>query len=82
MAGEHWRPSVKLRELLMGRAAWNDADPAIRSVASFEIYKAAVAILAMDGKGARRNALGKIPASIRPHVEAEVKRLWALRRGQ
>lgn len=80
MAGEHWRPSVKLRELLMGRTAWDDADPAIQSVASFEIYKAAKQILAMGGKGARRNALGKIPASIRPKVEDEVKRLWGMRR--
>ena len=80
MAGEHWRPSVKLRDLLMGRTAWDDADPAIQSVAGFEIYKAAKAILAMDGKGARRNALGKIPAPMRPRVEAEVKRLWSMRR--
>jgi len=80
MAGEHWRPSVKLRELLMGQTTWDDADPAIRSVAGFEIYKAAVQILALDTKGARRNALGKIPAAIRPRVEAEVKRVWQLRR--
>jgi len=80
MDGDHWRPSLKLRELLMGRTSWDDADPAIQSVARFEIYKAAKQILELDTKGARRNALGKIPAAIRPRVEDEIKRIWALRR--
>jgi hypothetical protein len=65
----------------MGQSAWDDADPAIQSAAGFEIYKAADEILAIEGRGARRNALGRIPAEIRPRVEAEAKRLWGLRRG-
>lgn len=65
----------------MGRVPWDDAPQAIRSWARLPIYKAACQILAMETKGERRNALGRIPASVRPHVEAEVKRVWELRRG-
>jgi hypothetical protein len=74
------KPSQKLEALLMGRVAWEDADDAIRSWARKPIFDAAKQILAEPEKGARRNMLGRIPAAIRPHVEAEVKRLWALRK--
>jgi hypothetical protein len=38
-------------------------------------------VLKQPDKGARRNMLGKIPAQMRPRVEAEVRRLFALRKG-
>lgn len=72
-------PSVKLADLLMGRTAWDDADEAIRSWASFHIYEAARLIIGMPEMKNRRIALGKIPAAIRPHIEAEIKRLWPRR---
>ena len=74
------KPSAQLEALLMGRAAWEDAQPGIRSWAQKPIYDAAKQIIAVTDIGTRRNMLGKIPAPIRPRVEAEVKRLWALRR--
>lgn len=77
--GEAVRPSHELAEVLSGRMAWGDASESVRSWARLPIYQAARQIMAMDGKGPRRNALGRIPASIRPMVEAEVLRLWALR---
>ena len=74
------RPSKQLEDLLMGRLAWDDAPPAIRSWAQLPIYQAAAQIVAEPDKGTRRNMLGRVPAAMRPRVEAEVKRLWALRR--
>ena len=72
------RPSEQLEDLLMGRIAWDDAPPAIRSWAQLQIYQAAKQIVAAPDKGTRRNMLGRIPANVRPHVENEVKRLWVL----
>lgn len=72
------RPSDQLRDLMMGKMAWDDAPAAIRSLAQKPIHDAAVTIIAAPDKGARRNMLGRIPAPMRPHVEAEVKRLWGL----
>lgn len=73
------RPSEQLADLLRGKLAWGDAPEAIRSWAALPIHQAAVQIVAELDKGARRNMLGRIPASVRPHVAEEVKRLWALR---
>lgn len=73
------RPSAQLRDLLTGKIAWDAAPMPIISMARFHIYQAAVTIVAAPDKGSRRNMIGKIPASVRPHVEAEVKRIWALR---
>lgn len=75
-----WRPSKQLEALLMGRVAWDDAPEAIRSWARFPIYQAAAQICALPSKGERRNALGKIPAAIRPKVENEVRRIFPLKR--
>ena len=69
-------PSVKLRALLHGRVAWDDADPSIRSWARLTIYHAAKTIIAEPRRAARESMLGKIPESIRPHVRDEVVRLW------
>lgn len=68
-------PSAKLDDLLMGRTAWEDADPAIRSWAAFFIFDAAKTILKAP-KEKRRGMLGKIPALIRPRVEDEIRRLF------
>lgn len=72
------KPSEQLRDLLMGKVPWDDAPASIRSWARFEIYNGAKAVAALASPGERRNMLGVIPASIRPHVEAEAKRLYAL----
>ena len=74
------RPSEQLADLLRGKMAWDDAPEAIRSWARLEVYRGACAVLDQPGKGGRRNMLGLIPDAIRPHVEAEAKRLWNLRR--
>lgn len=72
------RPSEQLHALLTGAIEWNDAPEAIRSWARFYVYQAARQILDMPTKGERRNALVRIPARVRPHVETEIKRLWSM----
>lgn len=74
------KPSEQLDDLLWGRVAWDGAPESIRSWAQLAIHGAAVEVLKIEEKGSRRNALGKIPAAIRPRVEAEVLRLWKLRK--
>ena len=74
------RPSARLEAVLSGHVAWDDAPAGIQSWARFAFYEAACEILKAQGKTARRNMLLRIPPSMRPHVEAEAKRLWALRR--
>jgi hypothetical protein len=80
MWGNAQKPSAQLADLLSGKVDWNDAPDAIKSWARLPIHQAAVQILSEPIKGTRRNMLGRIPASIRPHVEAEAKRLWGVRR--
>lgn len=73
------KPSEQLDDLLSGRVSWDDTPDAIRSWARLAFYDGAQQILAAPDKGTRRNMLGRVPPGVRPMVEAEVKRLWALR---
>lgn len=75
-----WRPSVKLAALLAGKTAWADADDAVRSMARLPIHNAAVMIREEPSRQRRAAMLAKIPASIRPHVEARVKEIWSGRK--
>lgn len=70
-------PSAQLAYLLSGEQAWGDAPEAIRSWAMFYIHDAAKQVLTLP-KEKRRAAMDKLPGTIRPKLEAEVKRLWAL----
>jgi len=56
-----------------------EAPASIQSWAQFPIFQAANEIVQMADVDTRRQALDKIPARIRPLVEAEVKRLWPMR---
>lgn len=72
-------PSEQLNDLLTGKVKWDEAQPAIRSWASFYIYDAAKQLVLMPDKEKRRMALGILPNAIRPFVEEEVKRIWPMR---
>lgn len=72
------KPSEKLDDLMMGRTAWEDTDPAIRSWAGFFIYDAANRILAQP-KEKRRGMIDRVPAKIRGRVEQEVIRVARMR---
>jgi len=70
------KPSEQLEALLMGKMAWNDAPVAIRSWAQKPIFDAAKEILSAPDKASRQRMLSRIPAAIRPKIEAEILRLW------
>ncbi len=72
----HLWPSHYLRQVLMGNMALEDAPAAVQSWARLEIYEGARAVLNAGGLEKRRAMLARIPEKIRPHVEAEVRRLW------
>ena len=76
------KPSVILRKVLSGAVDMRDVDPSIRSLASFEIYKGACAVLKLGGVDARRSALARIPEKIRPYVEQEARRVFELRKNR
>ena len=76
---ERW-PTRQLRNLLEGRVAFEDAQPAIQSWAAFYFYDAAKQIVAMGDLDERREALAKIPEGLRGHVQKEILRLWEMRK--
>jgi hypothetical protein len=78
-APEIKRPSEQLEDLRLGRTSWDASPDAIRSWAMFHVHQAALQILDAPDKGTRRNMLGRVPAHMRGFVEAEAKRVWALR---
>lgn len=69
-----WRPSAQLHALLTGATAWEESQPAIRSRAMLTIHGAAKTILAAP-KPRRRAMIDKLPATLRPILEAEIIRL-------
>lgn len=74
-----WRgkkPSDRIKAVLMGKVALEDEDQAIQSVCSKYIFDGARAVLRLPTKEARRAALNKAPALIRPHLEREIMRLF------
>jgi hypothetical protein len=73
-------PSAQLARLLAGGQPWEAAPAAIRSWAALPIHRMALAVLAERDQPARQAALAKMPETIRPHVEAEARRLWNVAR--
>jgi hypothetical protein len=70
------RPSVWLRRVLSGEVDMKDAPEAIRSWARLAIYQGAKELLAIPDKQKRQAALARVPALIRPYLEAEALRIW------
>lgn len=71
--------SDQLNDLLSGETRWEDAEPSIRSWARLGIHRGALSALRMETKEERRTFLDKMPETIRPHMEAEIMRLWKMR---
>ena len=67
-----------MREVLKGEVHYELAQPAIQSACRLQIYEGACEILRLPDKEARRAALNKLPALIRPYVEEEAMRLWRI----
>ena len=72
----HWW----LTEVLSGRTPLANAPASIQSWARFPIFQGAREIALMDTADERKAALARIPEMVRPYVEAEVRRVWPMRR--
>lgn len=70
------RPSDRINAVLMGKVELESEDQGIQSVCSKYIFDGATAVLKLPTKEARRAALDRAPALIRPHLEREVMRLF------
>ena len=65
---------------MMGTKPIEDLEAGIRSAIRIEIYRAACEVLEHKEKTARKTALAGFPAKIRPHIEAEARRIWEMRK--
>lgn len=77
---EGLRPSLRIKQILRGDVALEDEEDGIQSACRFFIYQGAVELLSIPGKIARQNALKRIPAKIRPHIEKEAWRIHNMKR--
>ena len=73
------RPSDRIRAVLMGEVRLEDEDQGIQSVCSKHIYDGAKSLLTIPDREKRRRALDRLPALIRPHIEAEALRQFRMR---
>lgn len=74
------RPSERVRAVLQGKVALESEDQGIQSVCSKHIYDGANSVLKLSTREARRAALDRVPALIRPHLEREILRLHKARK--
>ncbi len=73
------RPSDRIKAVLMGKVRLEDEDQGIQSVCRKHIYDGAKSLLAIPDREKRRRALDRLPALIRPHIEAEALRQFRMR---
>lgn len=73
------KPSQIVKRVLSGNVRLEDVDKSIQSWCQFFFYQGACAVLSMDTKKERQEALNKIPELVRPHIEKEAIRLWRIR---
>jgi hypothetical protein len=74
------RSDAILDSILEGRTRLGDAPQAVQSWARLPIYNMACAILELPTKETRREELRRVPELLRDTIEAEVMRVWELRR--
>jgi len=73
------RPSDRIKAVLQGKVRMEDEEPGIQSVCSKHIYDGAKSLLAIPDKEKRQRALARLPALIRPHIEAEALRQFRMK---
>ena len=69
------------QQILSGALPWKAGSDAICSWLRYDIHLEAVRIAKIEHIEERRAMLEKLPASIRPLVEVELKRVWGILRG-
>ena len=73
------RPSKMIEDVMIGKVTLESQPVAIQSTCRHEIYKRACRILDLETKLERRAEIGRTPEKLRPHIEAEVMRVWRMR---
>lgn len=68
-----------MMDVLTGKMHHKDAPAAIQSLCSKAYFDAAVDLVALNDRDARKKALTRIPETCRDNVEQEVVRLWPIR---
>ena len=73
------RPSVIMADVMIGKVALEDQPESIQSACKLEIYERACRIVELGTKLERRAEINRTPDKLRPHIEAEVMRVWRMR---
>jgi hypothetical protein len=68
-----------MADVMIGKIALQDQPEAIQSACRHEIYERACRIMDLPTKIERRAEIGRTPDKLRPHIEAEVMRVWRMR---
>ena len=73
------RPSKMIEDVMIGKVALQDQPEGIQSACRLAIYERACRILNLETKLERRAEIGRTPDKLRPHIEAEVMKIWRTR---
>ena len=73
------RPSKMIEDVMIGKVALQDQPAGIQSACRLAIYERACRILNLETKLERRAEIGRTPDKLRPHIEAEVMKIWGTR---
>ena len=79
LGSQHPKPSDQMLAVLTGEMNHEDAPAAIQSLCSKAYFDAAMQLIAINDRDARKKALTRIPETCRQNVEQEVVRLWPRR---
>lgn len=75
----HARPSEQMLAVLTGRLHHDDATAAVQSMCSKEYFDAAVELVKIKDRDARRKALQRVPDTCKNEIMKEVARIWPIR---
>jgi len=76
-SSEEWRPTLRIKRVMMGEVPIEDEDQGIQSVCRAQITTAAHIICCKPKKEQRRAALDRVPESLRTMAQDEVLRVWS-----
>ncbi len=79
--GDSIRPRRQLEDLLSGKTPYDEATPAIQSMARLQFFLAAQEVLSAATDQEKRARLDKVPPHAKVHVEYEIKRILRYERG-
>lgn len=71
-----WRPSVRIKRVMMGEVRLEDEDQGVQSICRSNITTAAHIICQKVSIDKRRSAIDRVPELMRPYVQEEVVRVW------